>query len=82
MKCDYRKTLNICENHGYDCGRPTRANLFFIQYPDAPHKNGLPLVSPCQVDNMACPLQYNKEDSCCEWCMRRYWRAKVCNSFE
>lgn len=81
MKCDFMKIENICDNLACDCGRPTRANLFFAQYPNAPHRNGMPLVFPCLVAEMNCDLSLFKpkfDDIHCRLCTGRYWQAKIC----
>ena len=82
MKCDFMKTNNVCANLAYDCGRPTRASLFFAQYPNAPHRNGIPYAFPCLVDEMSCELSVCKpdfNDSLCWLCAGRYWQEKICN---
>lgn len=84
MKCDFMNTEDLCGNIACDCGRPTRANLFFAQYPNAPHKNGVPLVFPCLVDKMGCGcnLSVHKpdfDDTHCRLCSGRYWLTKICN---
>lgn len=83
MKCDFMKTENTCDNLACDCGRPSKANLFFAQYPDAPHRNGIPYVFPCLVDKMNCDLLECKpdfDDVHCWLCASRYWQAKICNN--
>lgn len=83
MKCDFMNTANICSNLAEDCGRPTRANLFFEKYPYAPHRNGIPLVFPCFVDQMTCDLSKckpNIDDSHCKLCGARYWLSKICHT--
>ena len=84
MKCDFMKTGHLCSNFANNCGRPTRADLFFAQYPNAPHRNGIPWVFPCLVDEMGCncDLSTHKpdfDDSYCRLCAGRYWLEKICN---
>lgn len=82
MDCDFMKLRNWCDNYAYDCRMSTRASLFFKQYPDAPHRNGIPYAFPCLVDKMTCDLSLCKpdfNDSHCWLCAGRYWLTKICD---
>lgn len=82
MECDFMKSGKECANLADDCGMPTRADIFFYQYPNAPRRNGIPYVFPCMVDKMSCNFSLckpNFDDNHCWLCTGRYWSTKICN---
>jgi hypothetical protein len=83
MKCEYKTVGNTCSMSAIKCGRPTRANIFFSQYPNAPHRNGIPYAFPCLVDEMICDISRckpNFDDNYCWLCAARYWTEKICDT--